>query len=189
MDGSTEKVVVEYLSCWDDDVEATYLAEPMERQTSADAAVLLEATTRGGRDVGAAKLRFGEPLAIEVLWEVRRPCPGTMCFIRIFDRQERLVFSVNTETTPIEFETVGRYRLTCRFDHNPLVPGVYSVAVGCFAKPKRMVHLVERCLSFEILASPYDGKLPSLHARAVVAVPATWEERTGDADYPGESPT
>lgn len=184
-DGPTDEVVAGYLAQWAERMETRYTGA----ESSEDRAVLRSAEVHScGEGAPDGHLRFGEPFLVEAVWENRVPMPGAVYFLRLFDSRERLLFTSNTTHTPeLGLERPGLHRVTCEVPSNVLVPGEYSLTLGCFVPPSDEVHTVHRSLGFAVTEVPYDGRLQHVNAAAVIAPPTVWRS-LGHEPHGAEEP-
>ncbi len=173
MDGSTAEVVASYLHQWNEELESRYIAADAEAVR--DSAVLLETEVLDSQGESRGQLRFGEPFAIRMHWLHREPIKGLSYFLRVFDSRERLLFTANTfHEEHLGLDGAGEHQVICNLPNNVLVPGDYTVTVGCSLRPRPIVHCAEQCLAFSVTPIPHDGDLFHIHQYSIIAPRSSW---------------
>jgi len=174
-DGPTDEVVSEYLRQWSGNRRSTYRAEEADAGGRAhlEFAELLDSSGRP-----STHLRLSEPFVFRTRWYHREPVSGASYFLRVFDSRDRLLFSTNSHATDLDADESGFQEIDCEVVANVLVPGDYSVTVGCYLRPKTMIQQVDGALLFEVIPVPFD-EATHVHAGAgaLVAVPTRWTRR------------
>ena len=175
MEGDTEDVVKAYLA-HGEMLDSSYRGE---RRAGLDEPVVLrEAVLLNASGERSDTIRFGEPFAFRLRWDLAREQPGATIFVQVRDANEHLIFEASTtganlELSPGTAETVGSVR------ENVLRPGDYFVTVSCIRPPRTRLHRVERCLRLRVLDIAMPGRRTlRLHREALIAPDVHWEART-----------
>jgi lipopolysaccharide transport system ATP-binding protein len=178
MEGDTEDVVKAYLE-FGEQLDASYRGE---RQASLDEPVVLqEAVVLDAAGRRADAIRFGEPFAFRLHWDVASDQPGASVFIQVRDAKEHLLFEANTTASNVELSP-GIAETLCAVRDNVLRPGDYSVTIGCMRPPRMRLHRVERCLRLRVLDLAIPGRKTSrFHREALIAPDVNWHVSTGAA--------
>ena len=177
-DGEPDAVIADYLARSTEHLSPTYRypatsdGEPKER------ACLLEAEILNAVDQPCEHLRFAEPFSIRMLWQNRTQIPGAFYFIRAFDNQGRMLFTVNHLGADLDIEAEGLQEVTCHFPNSVLIPGEYSLSLGCFMMPKTFVHLADKCLGLVVIDVPYGDSLLCAPRNAIFAPQSRWQVET-----------
>jgi lipopolysaccharide transport system ATP-binding protein len=171
-DGDTGDVLSAYLAAGAERLVGDYTAPA--GAAPEDRAVLAAAEVRGDDGAPRPHLRFGEPFAVAMEWEHREPIQGVSYFLRVYDNRERLLFAANTWHEELALDAAGRHGVVCAVEANALVPGDYSITLGCFVRPRTVVHLVEHALGFQVTEVPFAGGAVHVHDSAVIAPPTRW---------------
>ena len=150
--GPVEEAIHDYLTQTRSAQSATYVAPQGDAPMSDDMpAVLREAHLLSAKEQPTGHLRFGEPFAVEMVWEQSKAIPSVSYTVRFFDAQDHLQFAVNTIGIELDAcESKGVHRLRCAIDNNVLVPGDYRVEVSAWVRPHFCVGLVENCLAVTV---------------------------------------
>lgn len=183
-DGPADEVISRYLA------EATLRSKhrykaPADTRLLADGGIrLLEAEVFSPHGESSDCLRFGEGLRVRMLWEANASPPEVYTFLSLFDSRERRIFAVNTALNDIRVSGTGLRAIHCQIPAVHLVPGDYTITIGCYLPPKVMVARVDHALRFSVLRVPVDGigPMPSIAPDTVIAPPATWGEEISRSD-------
>lgn len=174
LEGEPQVLVSRYLQDCYGDLPSSYVL-PEGNPLPPDPAVLLHAEVLNADREACGQLRFGEPFAIRLVWQHQRRMTGAFYFIRVHDDRRRLIFAANTKNAGLALDEASRHELYCTVPENVLVPGLYSLSVGCYAQTHPTIHHVDPCLSFRVTEVPYRPThvLDTLWD-SVVAVRCSW---------------
>lgn len=175
-DGKPDTVISTYLAQSADHLSPAYrcsTADGMDHQE--DKAILLEAQILDATGERCKSLRFAEPFSLRMRWRHRSRIPGAFYFLRAFDNLGRHLFSVNHLGTGLDVQSEGLHEVVCHFPFSVLIPGAYSITVGCFVPPKTFVHLVEDCLGLLVVDVPYGDSLLNVPEQAIFAPRPRWQ--------------
>jgi lipopolysaccharide transport system ATP-binding protein len=177
IDSSIRDVVSTYLQKWKKNLQPFYkrssmrIGEPSEDKTS-----LLQAKILDANGKTAQYIHFGEPFAICMEWQHFRSTPAMAYALRIYDSQNRFLCAVNSLNTNFSIEEHGIRQIVCAFDHNVLVPGDYTISIGCYIRPHTVVHVVDPCFRLVIQNVPYHQSHPfNILDNPLFMMPASWK--------------
>jgi lipopolysaccharide transport system ATP-binding protein len=170
-DGPTDRVISSYLESSTEPAGSVYR---MTDDASSDRSVLVRAELLDSAGEPGGSVRFGEPFAVRMVWENRAAIPGAFYFVQVDDDRGRLISATNHRGEDLDVERPGRHEVVCRVESNVLVPGDYTLSIGCFQRPKTFFHHVPHCLRLQVLEVAYDRRLGSAPEGSLVAMPSTW---------------
>ena len=175
MQGDTEDVVRAYLE-HGETLDSSYRGE--RRANLDEPVVLQEAVLLNAGGEPSDAIRFAEPFAIRLRWDLAREQPGATIFVQVRDANEHLIFEASTTGANLELSP-GTAETVCSVRENVLRPGDYFVTVSCVRPPRMRLHKVERCLRLRVLDIAMAGKRTlRLHREALIAPDVHWEART-----------
>jgi lipopolysaccharide transport system ATP-binding protein len=175
MDGDTGLVINEYLTRAYGKSNSRYEAGEFDHSSAEEKGRLLQAEVLDASKMRSNELRFGESFTIRMLWEHFSNIPGVSYSIRVYDEYNRLLFAVNTTNSAVRIEDRGIHEVSCKFEPNILIPGVYYFSIGSYVRPYTTIHVVERCLRLVVLRSPYHPSYPfNIMGQPLVAVRPQW---------------
>ena len=155
-DGLPTEVVSSYLRQWRVDADGRYRIADDRLAEGDGRTVLLEAGILDAHGRPCDSVRFGEPFSVAMKWRQAATSAEPTYALRLYNTQDRLLFAANSVVSQIEDSgRAGTRWVNCRFEHNALVPGDYSISIGCYVRPDTTLHAAERCLAFAVLDVPY----------------------------------
>ena len=176
LDGKETHVVSSYLESMNRKVRPFYRRDNTNIGLGSDKVRLLEAGVANSEGRQNKNIRYREPFSIHLAWENESDIPGTSYAIRFHDADMRLLSAVNTLSAQLDLEDVGIHRVSCRFDHNVLVPGDYYITVGAYVRPNTTLQLVDPCLKLTISEIPFPGTSRySIMGKPAFAMQSSWE--------------
>ena len=180
-DGPTGEVVSAYLRQWSGEQRSVYLGETGEesRRAVLESAEILDATGKRNNH-----LNLGEPFSLRMRWRHNERISGASYFVRVYDSRDRMIFSSNTHATDLVVEDEGVHAVECRVETSILMPGDYTVTMGCFVRPKTVIERVESVIAFEVLPLAFDESVQMNAGPALVAVPTRWRRTVGELVAP-----
>jgi lipopolysaccharide transport system ATP-binding protein len=174
-DGQIDDVIRGYLRQWSAAAaSSSYRLDAASADSHADRAVLLEADVVDSEGRACSHVSLGEPFGLRLRWLHRDRIHGAEYLARVFDQRERFLFGTNTQRVPLGLEAAGVHEVVCRVESNVLVPGEYTVTVGCFVPPNTRMHQVEACVSFGVFETPFEGRHIHVNRQAIFAPPTRW---------------
>jgi homopolymeric O-antigen transport system ATP-binding protein len=177
-DGDTQPVVSSYMK------DSHNNLMPRYRNTSGqgrkeDKAVLLETEILNEAGKPCQNVHFGEPFSVRMRWLHTSAIQGAAYAIRVHDERDCFLFAVNTLNAHLRIEKEGIHEVRCRFQHNVLVPGEYSVSIGCYVRPHTKVHAVEPCFKLVVVNVPsHPDTLFNIVGNPTFAMFPSWMEES-----------
>ena len=174
-DGPIDEVVRDYLAQWSGAASrASYHPDAARLDSVRDRVVLGEAILVGANGEPVHHLSLGERFGVRMTWSHRERVRSPTYFVRVYDDRGRLLFVSNTQRYELDLERVGEHEVECSVESNVLAPGTYTVSIGCFVPPHSRIHLVDECLTFDILETSVSGDQWQVNRKAIFVPPTSW---------------
>jgi lipopolysaccharide transport system ATP-binding protein len=177
--GETTKVVSDYLETLEYGEDASLVEVPEDPELDAQ---ILSGKLMNSKGEAATRFEMFEPISLEVEYIIRKPCFGLIIGFEINKDRSPIFFSYDTDTNPsiAENRKQGRYKSLIDLPCPLLKSGKYSVTFVALIPGRKLIHLVENPLFFQIdLVSKDQSMLSYSPGRpGIVATPLNWKTKT-----------
>lgn len=181
--GEPHAVITHYLARNGRKSSAVYLNEtPVLDGDTKPRLIQAQLTSLDGSSL--SELRFGEPFGIDMNWHFPVEYPGAVIRIRLYDQNERELFSTESSVPPAQENRdeartpwPRKVNVNCQVQNNVMIPGDYRLQVEALQRPS-VLSSISHCLKLSISEIPYQHHHRFKHrGTSLIAVPTNWNYR------------